>query len=81
MKEKKRVKIVKHNEVNKNYLTCEVEIVEDENNSKEQEQLALGLVKKFDKLQILNKKDYSENFNNLKNLKDLFKFQIIFHQI
>ena len=47
-----------------------MEIVEDENNSKEQEQLAAGLVKKFDKLQILSKKDYSENFNNLKNLKD-----------
>ena len=66
----KRVKIVKHNEVNKNYITCEVEIVEDENNSKEQEQLAAALLKKFDKLQILSKKDYSENFNNLKNLKD-----------
>ena len=47
-----------------------MEIVEDENNSKEQEQLAAALLKKFDKLQILSKKDYSENFNNLKNLKD-----------
>ena len=65
----KRVKIVKHNEVNKNYITCEVEIVEDENNSKEQEQLAAALLKKFDKLQILSKKDYSENFNNLKKSK------------
>ena len=33
---------------NKNYLNCEVEIVEDQNISKDLEQLALGLVKKFE---------------------------------
>ena len=42
----KRVKILKHNE-NNNFLTCEVEIVEDENISKELEPLALGLIKKL----------------------------------
>ena len=31
---------------------------------------ALGLVKKFEKLQILNKKDLNEGSNNLKNLKN-----------
>ena len=31
--------------------------------------MAAALLKNF-KLQILSKKDYSENFNNLKNLKD-----------
>ena len=65
----KRVKILKHNE-NSNFLTCEVEIVEDSNASKDSEQLASSLIKKFERLQILNKKDLGENFNSLKNLKD-----------
>ena len=66
---KKRVKILKHNE-NNNYLTSEVEIVEDQNISKDLEPLALGLIKKFDRLQILNKKDLNDISNNLNNLKD-----------
>ena len=36
----KRVKIIKHNDKNENFLTCEVEIVEDQNNSKDNDQLA-----------------------------------------
>ena len=66
----KRVKILKHNDSSNNFLTCEVEIAEDQNISKELEPLALGLVKKFDKLQILSKKDLNDGSNNLKNLKD-----------
>ncbi len=66
----KRIKILKHNENSNNYLTCEVEIVEDQNITKDSEQLALGLVKKFEKLQILNKKDLNDGSGNLKNLKD-----------
>ena len=66
----KRIKILKHNESSNNYLTCEVEIVEDQNKSKDLEQLALGLIKKFDKLQVLNKKELNEGSGNLKNLKD-----------
>ena len=66
----KRVKIIKHNDKNENFLTCEVEIVEDQNNSKDNDQLALGLVKKFEKLQMLNKKDINDGTNNLRNLKD-----------
>ena len=66
----KRVKIVKHNNEKENYLTCEVEVVEDENISKDLELFATGLVKKFEKLQILSKKDYNEVSNNLKNLKN-----------
>ena len=65
----KRVKILKHNE-NNNYLTSEVEIVEDQNISKDLEPLALGLIKKFDRLQILNKKDLNDISSNLRNLKD-----------
>ena len=65
----KRVRILKHSE-NGNFLSCEVEIVEDQNNSKDLDQYAIGLVKKFEKLQILNKKDFNETTNNLKNLKN-----------
>ena len=66
----KRIKILKYNESSNNYLTCEVEIAEDQNKSKDLEQLALGLIKKFDKLQVLNKKDLNDGSGNLKNLKD-----------
>ena len=66
----KRIRILKHNESSNNYLTCEVEIADDQNKSKDLEQLALGLIKKFEKLQVLNKKDFNDGSGNLKNLKD-----------
>ena len=66
----KRVKIIKHNEKDDNYLTCEVEVVEDQNITKDLDQLAMGLVKKFERLQVLSKKDLGEGSNNLKSLKD-----------
>ena len=66
----KRIRILKYNESNNNYLNCEVENAEDQNSSKELEPLALGLIKKFEKLQILNKKDLSDGSNSLKNSKD-----------
>ena len=67
----KRIKILKYeDEKSSNYLTCQVEIVEDQNVTKDLEPLASGLVKKFDRLQVLSKKDLNESSNNLKNLKD-----------
>ncbi len=66
----KRIKIVKHNENSNNFLTCEVEIAEDVNLSKDLEPLASGLIKKFDRLQVLNKKEINDGSNSLKNLKD-----------
>ena len=51
----KRVKILKYDDSSENYLTCEVEIAEDQNISKDLDQLSIGLVKKFERLQILNK--------------------------
>ena len=66
----KRIKILKYNENISNYLTCEIEIAEDQNLSKDLEPLALGLIKKFDRLQVLNKKDLNDGSSNLKNLKD-----------
>ena len=65
----KRVKILKH-KADSDYLTCEVEVVEDKNISKDLDQLAQGLVKKFERLQVLNKKDLAEGSNNLRNFKD-----------
>tara|TARA_B100001057_G_scaffold34440_1_gene31238 strand:+ start:1378 stop:3762 length:2385 start_codon:yes stop_codon:yes gene_type:complete len=66
----KRIKILKYNESDSNFLTCEVEVAEDQNISKDLETLALGIVKKFDRLQVLSKKDLNDGSTNLKNLKD-----------
>ena len=65
----KRIKILKHG-TNNNFLTCEVEIVNDQNANSELELLAGGLVKKFEKLQVLSKKDFNESMRNLKVIKD-----------
>ena len=67
----KRVKILKHKENSESYLTCEVEISDDQNSTKDLEPLAQGLIKKFERLQVLSKKDLNDGSNNLKNLKDL----------
>ena len=66
----KRVKIVNYNNKNTGFLTCEVEVIEDQNINKETELLAQGLIKKFDKLQTLNKRELNDGSNNLKNLKN-----------
>ena len=66
----KRVKILKYNDDNPSFLNCEVEIVEDQNIGKELNQFANGLVRKFERLQVLSKKEISEGANSLKNLKD-----------
>ncbi len=66
----KRVKILKHTENREDYLICEVEIAEDQNLSKDLEPLASGLIKKFDRLQVLSKKDLTDDVNKFKNLKD-----------
>ena len=51
-------------------MNSDVEIAEDTNISKELDLLAQGLVKKFEKLIVLNKKDFNENLNTIKNSKD-----------
>jgi len=66
----KRVKILKHNEKEDRFLTCEVEVVEDQNASKDLDTFATSLIKKYEKLLILNKKDFNESANNLNNLKN-----------
>jgi len=68
----KRVKIVKYAEGVSQFLKCEVEIIDDqaEKDRKDLEQLAIALVKKFERLQILNKKELNDTSTNLKNLKN-----------
>ena len=51
----KRVKILNHKEEQNNFLTCEVEIAEDQNVEKELDVFATGLVKKYEKLLVLSK--------------------------
>ena len=66
----KRVKILKYNNAEDQYLTCEVETAEDQNVSKDLDNFALGLVKKYEKLLVLSKKDFNETTNNLKSLRN-----------
>ncbi|MDC1212192.1 endopeptidase La [Pelagibacteraceae bacterium] len=66
----KRIKILKYNDNSNSFLTCEVEVAEDQNVSKDLEQFASGLLKKFERLQVLSKKDLNDGFSTLKNLKD-----------
>jgi ATP-dependent Lon protease len=66
----KRIKVVKYAESESDFLNCEVEIADDQNISKDLEPLALGLIKKFDRLQVLSKKDLNDGSSSLKNSKD-----------
>jgi len=66
----KRVKILKNNKRDDKFLTCEVEVVEDQNISKDLDVFALSLVKKYEKLLVLNKKDFNDTANTLNNLKN-----------
>ena len=66
----KRVKLINYKKEISDFLNCEIEITEDTNFSKDLEQLAGGLVKKFERLQLLNKKELNDNSNNFRNLKD-----------
>ncbi len=65
----KRVKITNIKN-NTNFLNCDVEIADDINISKDLDIYAQGLVKRFEKLIVLNKKDFNENLNTIKNSKD-----------
>ena len=58
------------NEKNK-HLICEAEISNDINITKDLDVYAQGLLKKFEKLMFLNKKDFSENLVSLKDSKDI----------
>jgi len=66
----KRVKIREIKKEVSNFLSCSIEIVDDTNKNKEADLYALSLIKKFEKLLILNKRDLSDSINSIKKLKD-----------
>ena len=67
---KKRVKIREIKKENLNFLSCSIEIIEDTNKNKDSDLYAISLIKKFEKLLILNKRDLSDSINSIKKLKD-----------
>jgi len=66
----KRVKIHEIKTKDSNFLNCNVEIMEETNKSKESDLYALSLVKKFERLLILNKRDLADSINSIKKIKD-----------
>jgi ATP-dependent Lon protease len=66
----KRVKIHEIRKEVSNFLSCSIEIIEDTNKDKESDLYALSLVKKFEKLLIINKRDLSDSINSIKKIKD-----------
>tara|TARA_B100000579_G_scaffold211794_1_gene173100 strand:- start:1243 stop:3633 length:2391 start_codon:yes stop_codon:yes gene_type:complete len=66
----KRVKISEIEKGSNEYLSCKIETIEDINKSKESELYAQSLLKKFEKLLILNKRDLTESITGIKKLKD-----------
>ena len=65
-----RVKILEVNKSENSFLSCKVEIIEEKDKSKENLLLAQSIVKKFEKLSVLNKRDLSEAIESIKKLKD-----------
>jgi len=66
----KRVKIVEIKKETSNFLSCSIEIIDDTNKNKDSDLYALSLIRKFEKLLILNKRDLSDSINSIKKLKD-----------
>ena len=67
----KRVKILEiYKEEEESFLSCDSEISEEKNKNKDTDIYAQSLVKKFEKLLVINKRDLSESLGNIKKLKD-----------
>ena len=66
----KRVKILDITKEDKTFLSCNIEIQETSNKTKEDELFAQTLLKKFEKLLILNKRELSDSVLSIKKLKD-----------
>ena len=68
----KRVKIISYEKKNEDkFLKCEVEIMEDQNVTKDLDNFAQSLIKKYEKLIVLNKKDFNDGLNSIRNLKNV----------
>tara|TARA_B100001996_G_scaffold369748_1_gene343460 strand:- start:1245 stop:3632 length:2388 start_codon:yes stop_codon:yes gene_type:complete len=64
----KRVKILEINNEPEKFVSCQIEIIKEENLTKDSEAYAQGLVKKFEKLTNINKRDFTESINTIKKL-------------
>tara|TARA_B100000029_G_scaffold270815_1_gene265999 strand:- start:2753 stop:5128 length:2376 start_codon:yes stop_codon:yes gene_type:complete len=65
-----RVKILEVEDDSKKFLNCKTQIVETEKETEENKIFASNLIKKFEKLSNLNKKDVSDFTKGLKSLKN-----------
>jgi len=65
-----RVKILEVEDDSKKFLSCKTQIVETEKETEENKIFASNLIKKFEKLSNLNKKDVSDFTKGLKSLKN-----------
>jgi len=65
-----RVKILEIENDSKKFLSCKTQIVETEKENEENKIFATNLIKKFEKLSGLNKKDVSDFTKGLKSLKN-----------
>ncbi len=65
-----RVKILEIEDDEKKYLSCKTKIIESEKENEEHKTFATNLIKKFEKLSSLNKKDVSDFTKGLKSLKN-----------
>ena len=66
----KRVKIHEITKEVSNFISCNIEIVEDTNKNKESDLYALNLVKKFERLLVLSKRNLADSLNSIKKLKE-----------
>ena len=65
-----RVKILEIEEDVKKFLSCKTQVVETDKETEENKVFASNLIKKFEKLSTLNKKDVSDFTKGLKSLKN-----------
>ena len=66
----RRVKIKEISDENKKYLSCNTENIDSEKETEENKAYAISLIKKFEKLSNLAKKDSLDLVKNLKSLKN-----------
>ena len=66
----KRVKITEVDRSGTKFLNCTVDIVDAVSANKDSEVFALNLVKKFERLMVLNKKEIPDSISSIKKLKD-----------
>ena len=66
----KRVKILEIDNKETDFINCNVETIEENNKNKDSEIYAQNLIKKFEKLVGINKKDFTDSVDNIRKLKD-----------